>query len=145
MVVLERQFNRRGLAFRARTTPATRSVVFKIWYWPSSEFRNRTPGSLPSLENDYAGQRYFLAFNPGRLPGGAGSWPSWLGVAVGHSVPQWISGAPTHEWYAALDLSLRRIGVEAEWWQSVATVLDQIHFPMPGVRVRNGQWNVGLF
>ncbi len=128
-----------------RTVPATKSLLVKVSYWPSNEFRNRPPGALPQLENDYAGQRYFLAFNPGRLPGGARPWPSWLGVAVGHSVPYWISQPPIHEWYVTLDLNMRGLPVRAPWWRKVATVLDQIHFPLPGVRVRDGRWSVGLY
>ena len=128
-----------------RTLPPSRSVLLKVWYWPSSEFRNRLPGALPQLENDYAGQRYFLAFNPGRLPGGAGPWPSWLGVAIGHSVPYWISQPPIHEWYVTLDLNMRGFAVRAPWWRKVASLLDQIHFPLPGVRARGGRWSVGLY
>jgi hypothetical protein len=30
-------------------------------------------------------------------------------------------------------------------WRSVATVLDQVHFPAPGVRIRDGRVAVGVF
>ena len=128
-----------------QTVPVTKSLLVKVSYWPSSEFRNRLPGANPQLESDYAGQRYFLAFNPGRLPGGARPWPSWLGIAVGHSVPYWISQPPIHEWYVTLDLNMREFPVRAWWWPKVAGLLDQIHFPLPGVRVRDGRWSVGLY
>ncbi len=128
-----------------RTVPASKSVLFKVWYWPSSEFRNRASGAPPQLENDYAGQRYFLAFDPGRLPNGSPGWPAWLGVAVGHSVPYWISQPPIHEWYFTLDLSFRGLGVRAPWWNKVATLLDQVHFPLPGTRVRDGKWSLGFY
>lgn len=57
-----------------RTVPPTRALVAKGFYWPSAEYRRRR-GPLPQLENDYAGQRYYLAIQPGRLPGGGGPWP----------------------------------------------------------------------
>ena len=128
-----------------RTVPAAKSLLVKVSYWPSDEFRNRPPGGRPQLENDYAGQRYFLAFAPGRLPNLGSAWPPWLGVAVGHSVPHWISQPPIHEWYVALDLNFRELGVRAQWWNKLATVLDQIHLPLPGARLRDGRWSVGLY
>ncbi len=127
-----------------RTVPASRIIRLKLNYWPSAEFRNRSDG-LPQLENDYAGQRYFLAITPGRLPGGAGPWPDWLGIALGHSVPQWASAPPTREWYLAFDLELRGIPIRATWWHTVATVLDQVHFPLPGIRITQGEVEFGLF
>ncbi len=124
-----------------RQWPATRAVQLKVFYWPSEEYRNRT-GKYPQLENDYAGQRYFLSFNPGRADV---SWPRWLGVAGGHSVPYWTTQPPIHEWYLALDLDFRGLPIHAPWWKRVATVLDQGHVPMPGVRIRNGEVGFGLF
>ncbi len=126
-----------------RTWPAARALALKVSYWPSDEYRNRT-GPQPQLESDYAGQRYYLAIAPGALdPDGA--WPRWLGFAVGHSVPYWASQPPVHEWYATLDVRARGVPIRAPWWRPVAWVLDQIHFPMPGVRRREGAWAAGLF
>ena len=127
-----------------RSAPVTRAVLLKMNYWPSDEFRNSAE-DLPDLENDYAGQRYFLAINPGRAPGGAGPWPDWLGVAVGHSVPHWATLPPVHEWYVTLDLNLRGLPIRASWWHTVASVLDQIHFPLPGLRLVHGEIEVGLW
>lgn len=127
-----------------RTVPIARAVLLKVSYWPSDEFRTSTTG-LPDLENDYAGQRYFLALNPGRAPGGAGPWPDWLGVAVGHSVPHWATVPPVHEWYVALDLNLRGLPIRARWWQEVAAVLDQLHLPLPGIRIVSGEVNLGVW
>ena len=130
-------------ALHATWSPS-RAVVLKGNYWPSSEYRERT-ATLPQLENDYAGQRYFLAVNPGRLPSGAGAWPDWLGFALGHSVPNWISAPPVHQWYVTLDLNLRGVPIRAPWWKTVATLLDQVHFPAPGVRLQEGKVAFGLF
>lgn len=126
-----------------RTWPASRAFALKVSYWPSDEYRNRT-GSEPRLETDYTGQRYYLAIAPGELhPGGA--WPRWLGLAVGHSVPYWASQPPVHEWYWTLDLNLRGLPIRGSTWRRVAWFLDQIHFPLPGLRLREGTWTPGLF
>jgi len=126
-----------------RTWPAARAVSLKVNYWPSDEYRNRT-GPQPQLESDYAGQRYFLAIAPAELRP-EGPWPGWLGFAVGHSVPYWASQPPIHQWYATLDLNLRRLPIRSAWWRQVAWVLDQIHFPAPGVRLRGGALQPGFF
>lgn len=127
-----------------RQWPATAVLQLKALYWPSSEYRHRT-GPLPSLENDYAGQRFYLTLNPARRPGGAGAWPRWLGVALGHGTPTWISQPPSHVWYATLDVDLSGIPVHASWWPVVATLLDQVHFPAPGIRIAAGRVEAGLF
>jgi hypothetical protein len=127
-----------------RQWPASRTVALKVFYWPSAEYRHRT-GPLPAVENDYAGQRYFLSLNPGRTPSGAGGWPSWLGVAVGHSSTSWTITPPEHVWYLTLDLDLRGLPIRGKSWRVIATVLDQIHLPMPGVRRRYGEWALGMF
>lgn len=128
-----------------RRWPATRAVSLKGWYWPSAEFRHRSGGE-PNLASDYAGQRYYLSINPARGRLSVNWWPRWLGVAVGHSTPAWVSEFPAHhEWYATLDWELRGLPVGTAWWPKVATVLDQIHFPAPGIRIRGGAVTVGLY
>lgn len=124
--------------------PPSRVLQLKVNYWPSRELRERT-GNLPQLENDYAGQRYFLAIDPGLLSDGAGPWPDWLGIALGHSVQHWITAVPVHEWFVTLDLNLRGLPIQAPWWHRVASVLDQIHVPLPGVRFRAGGARVGAW
>jgi hypothetical protein len=69
-----------------RAVPSLKAMNLKATYWPSAELRNRI-GSQPHLETDYAGQRFFLTFSPGLLPGGSKAWPPWLGAGVGHGTP----------------------------------------------------------
>jgi hypothetical protein len=128
-----------------RAVPAARVVALEALYWPSAEYRDRTPGGLPQLENDYAGQRFYLAIQPGAVPGGAGSWPDWLSVALGHGVPQWASTPPSHDWYVALDLRLAGLPIRGSLWRRLAPVLDQIHVPWPGIRIRDGAVAFGLY
>jgi hypothetical protein len=130
-------------AARATWAPA-RVVSLKVNYWPSAELRNRNGRPEPQLESDYAGQRYFLAFSPGAL-GRTAPWPAWLGVAVGHSVPYWASQAPIDTWYMALDLRCESLPIRGAAWRRVAWILDQVHIPAPGVRLRGGSWTFGLF
>ncbi len=128
-----------------RRWPATRSVALKVWYLPSSEFRHRV-GSEPNLLSDYAGQRYYLSFNPARGGAEIRWWPRWLGLAIGHSTPAWVTEVPArHEWYATLDLELRGLPVRTSWWPRVAAVLDQVHFPLPGLRLSRGRVDVGVY
>jgi hypothetical protein len=127
-----------------RTYPQSRALLLKFNYWPSEEFGNRS-GTFPQLESDYAGMRFFLALNPGRAPGGAGWWPDWLGVAWGHSVDHWITAPPNHQWYFTTDLNLRGIPIKAKWWHTVASVLDQFHVPLPGIKLSQGEVTLGLF
>jgi len=124
--------------------PATRALALKLWYAPSREYRERT-GPEPTLLSDYAGQRYHLSLNPAR--GGLdGGWPPWLGVAVGHGTPGWVATWPArHVWFVALDLEWRGLPVRAAWWRRVAAALDQVHLPAPGVRLRRGSVDWGLF
>jgi len=125
--------------------PATRAAALKVWYWPSRELRERA-GSEPRLLSDYAGQRYYLSINPARGGLGPRWWPRWLGLALGHSTPAWVTEAPArHDWYAALDLELRGLPIRGGWWPRVAAALDQIHFPAPGVRLRGGTLSIGVF
>lgn len=129
-----------------RAVPDSRSILFKFFYWPSEEYRNKAPSDfVPQLETDYAGMRFYLAYNPGRRPGGPGGWPAWLGVAMGHSVPYWVNQPPIDEWYFTLDLNARGLPIRAHWWPTVAAVIDQFHIPLPGFRLRGGQIDFGLF
>lgn len=129
-----------------RSWPVTRTAQLKVNYWPSDEYRTRNQrGGLPQLENDYAGQRYFLAIDPGLAPGGAGAWPDWLGIAVGHSVPHWVTLPPINQWYVTLDLSLRGLPIRAPWWRKVAALLDQVHLPLPGIKIEAGDVKLGLY
>ena len=121
----------------------SRTVSLKGFYWPSLEYRNRL-GPLPQPENDYAGQRYFLSLNPSRGARHHG-WPRWLGVAFGHGVPYWVTLPPKNDWYLTFDLDLRGLPIRAAWWRTFSTLADQIHLPMPGLRLRNGSVQLGVF
>jgi hypothetical protein len=127
--------------------PATRVVALKTFYWPSSEYLHRGPSAEPTTPlSDYNGMRFLVSINPARGGVGPAWWPAWLGVALGHSTTPWITRGPgTHIWYGTLDLEWRGVPVKASWWLTVATLLDQVHFPAPGVKVERGRTTFGLF
>lgn len=128
--------------------PATRVVELKGYYFPSDEYRNRAPPQVsPSSPlTDYTGMRFYASINPARGGIGPDWWPKWLGVAVGHGTTPWVTEWPgTHVWYGALDIEWRGMPVRARWWRPVATMLDQVHFPAPGVKIERGNLSVGLF
>lgn len=127
-----------------RAVPSLKAINLKATYWPSAELRNRI-GSQPHLETDYAGQRFFLTFSPGLLPGGSGAWPRWLGAGVGHGTPAWVTAPATNDWYVALDLNVRGLPIHGAVWRHVAALLDQIHLPLPGLRLRGGTVAAGLY
>jgi hypothetical protein len=132
-----------ALAAARETWKPAAAVSVKIIYWPSDEYREETTGRI-SLPTDYAGQRYFLAVHPGTaIPNGR--LPGWLGLAVGHGVQAWISEPPRHEWYLSLDLRFQALPIQGAWWKAVATALDQIHFPLPGLRLATTGVRMGLF
>lgn len=132
-----------ALAAARQTWRPAAALSLKVWYWPSDEYRAAT-ASNPSLPTDYAGQRYWLTLHPGALRSG-GRRPGWLGVALGHGVQAWISEPPRRQWYLALDARLSALPIRAPWWRSLASVLDQIHFPLPGIRVDHEGVRVGLY
>lgn len=127
-----------------RQWPATRAVALKVWYWPSRELRTTT-GAQPTLESDYAGQRYVLSVNPARGWHGAGRWPDWLGVGLGHSTPSWALTPPSHQWFVTFDVDLRGLPVHTSWWPTLASLVDQVHLPSPGIRIAKGRVEAGFF
>lgn len=129
-------------ALRA-SVPPLRSIRFAVFYWPSSEFRNRAPGALPDLENDWAGHRYYVAFTPGQLE--TVTLPRWLGVAVGHSVDHWISAPPHSEWFVTLDVLPSGFGLQSSTLRKLASFADQIHFPLPGLKISHGSVSFGFY
>ncbi len=104
------------------------------------------PGELPHLENDFAGERYYLAFAPGRYTGPPEHrWRSPIGGRRRSRHPELDSRTALHEWYLTLDTQFRGIPIRGGAWQKLATVLDQIHFPLPGIRLRDGDVSFGFF
>jgi hypothetical protein len=132
-----------ALAAARQTWRAAAAVSLKAWYWPSREYRTADAGSLSAL-TDYAGQRYSLAVHPGALSS-EGPWPGWLGLAVAHGIQAWLSEPPRRQWYLTLDARLGGLPIRPHWWRSVASVLDQIHFPLPGIRVDREGVRVGFY
>ncbi len=122
-----------------------RAIAWKGTYWPSSEFIDGVAPSFPRVHQDYAGQRYFFALNPGLAYPGPGGWPDWLGVAVGHGVAEVYGGPVARQWFFTLDLNLRGLPIRSRGWQSFASLADRLHIPLPGIRLQDGEVRFGLY
>ena len=127
-----------------QTWEPARAVRPKWTYWPSPEHDSDAPGS-PGVFTDWAGQRFYLAVHPAAGGANLAPWPRWLGVAVGHGVPYWVTQPPERIWYLVFDVEFSELPVPGDWWRGAAAFLDQFHLPAPGLRLRAGQLNIGLF
>ena len=101
-----------------------------------------------SILKDYNGQTYWLSFNVHDLTGW-NAWPKWLNVAAGYGADGMISaqynpsiyeGNQNYKWqrqfYASLDIDLRRLPVKNKFLKSVLGAVNFIKIPMPTI-----EWN----
>ncbi len=44
-----------------------------------------------------------------------------------------------------MDLTYRKLPIQAAWWSDLSSMLDQIHFPLPGIRVTSGKVSLGFY
>lgn len=116
--------------------PLLRNGLWKIGYWPSDDYRS---GKANSIFNDYTSTYHWFSINPAGLLGEARpSWlPSWLNVAVGHSVKGIDRyGAGRHEFYVSPDIDFTRLLPQDEWlWRSLSRALNSLKFPLPALRI----------
>ncbi len=125
--------------------PVLKNFQPRISYWPSEDLLNPpAPGDRKRLHrannvtDDYAGQKYWLAFRmKNLLPGNwAKYWPSFLMISVGTGLKDWNGyGKGQRELYIALDLDAEELPLHGQFWQFVKNTLNYIHFPMPGIRI----------
>ncbi|WP_417603091.1 DUF2279 domain-containing protein [Owenweeksia hongkongensis] len=101
-----------------------------------------------SILKDYNGQTYWLSFNVHDLTGW-NAWPQWLNVAAGYGADGMVSAQynssfyevnPEYKWqrqfYASLDIDLRKIPVKNKFLKSVLNTINFIKVPMPTI-----EWN----
>jgi hypothetical protein len=122
-----------------------RSFDLKLSYKPTSLLNKPAAGGFVGqkhlLMDDYEGQTFWLAFNPGRLPGGEALsfWPRFLNLAVGYGAREvsGVSGAPYSVVYIGLDYDMKEIIPQSSpFLVTLSEVLNFIHFPAPAIRLR---------
>ena len=131
------------------TFPVLRNFSLKYSYWPSTGYRNELrAGQAKAFLDDYQGTEVWLGMDPHFLMGDGlrRAVPSWLGVAFGVCARDLDeSGGGRRVETLALDINLSRIETESEFLRAVFTLLDYIHFPMPGMRLDGKIVRFGVF
>ena len=87
---------------------------------------------------DYNGQVYWLSFNINSFK--KTSLPDWLNVAIGYGADGMYNGNPyeegTHrEFYASLDVNLRKIKTDKKFLDKALKILSFIKVPMPAFKL----------
>ena len=87
---------------------------------------------------DYNGQVYWLSFNINSFK--KTSLPDWLNVAIGYGADGMYNGNPheegTHrEFYASVDVNLRKIKTDKKFLDKALKILSFIKVPMPAFKL----------
>lgn len=100
----------------------------------------------PQFLSDHEGQTYWMGVTvAGLLPASyKESYPRWLGIAAGFSMRN-LSQSARQEYYITLDVDLRTIDTNSEFFNTVLRTLNYIHFPMPGMKFANGTPQFGIY
>lgn len=116
--------------------PTLKHIQPRVSYYPSEKYRNGEHKG--NIIDDYAGQKYWLAFRMKELLPGKISdyWPSFLMLSVGMGLRDWDGfGGGKQDIFIALDFDAESIPLYGPVWQFVKNTLNFIHFPMPGIRI----------
>lgn len=87
---------------------------------------------------DYNGQVYWLSFNINSFK--KTSLPDWLNVALGYGADGMYNGSPheegtNREFYASLDVNLRKIKTDKKFLDKALKILSFIKVPMPAFKL----------
>ena len=93
---------------------------------------------------DYNGQVYWLSFNINAFKNT--SLPNWLNVALGYGAGGMYNGNPSEkgayrEYYASLDISLRKIKTNSKFLDKTLKILSFIKVPMPAFKFSQNKIN----
>ena len=115
----------------------------------SSEYAKYRPDLLGSnfLQQslkDYNGQVYWLSLNINSFK--ETSLPDWLNVAIGYGANGMYNGNPDEdgtyrEFYASLDVNLRKIKSNKKFLDKVLKILSFIKVPMPAFKLSQNKLN----
>ena len=117
-------------------------IQMKYSFKPSeyAKYRPDLLGSnfLQQSLKDYNGQVYWLSFNINSFK--KTSLPDWLNVAIGYGADGMYNGNPdeegTHrEFYASLDVNLRKIKTDKKFLDKALKILSFIKVPTPAFKL----------
>ncbi len=94
------------------------------------------------LTDDYDGHMYWLSFKMHNLlPKSMNTyWPKFLNLAVGYGVKNYTTGKPLKRNFAvSLDYNITEIPITGGIYDLLKGVLDNFHFPAPGVQKIEGE------
>jgi hypothetical protein len=123
--------------------PILNNFQLRVSYFPSEAMRN---GEKPdnNISDDYDGQKMWLAFRmKNLLPKNISKyWPSFLMLSAGYGVTgigdNATSAGLIPSYYLALDIDAEEIPLHGQFWSFVKNTLNYIHFPMPGIKISQG-------
>lgn len=116
--------------------PTLKHIQPRVSYYPSKKYRDGEHKG--NIIDDYAGQKYWLAFRMKELLPKSVSdyWPSFLMLSVGMGLRNWDGfGGGKQDVFIALDFDAETLPLHGPIWQFVKNTLNFIHFPMPGIRI----------
>jgi hypothetical protein len=94
---------------------------------------------------DYNGQIYWLSFNINAFKNT--SLPDWLNVALGYGADGMYNGNPNEEgtnreFYASLDINLRKIKTEKKFLDKALKIFSFVKVPMPALKLSQNRLNI---
>jgi len=99
---------------------------------------------LQQTIKDYNGQVYWLSFNINAFKNT--SLPDWLNVAIGYGADGMYNGNPhesgtQREFYASLDVNLRKIKTNKKFLDKALKIFSFIKVPMPALKLSQNKLN----
>ena len=116
--------------------PTLKHIQPRVSYFPSQKYLDGEHKG--NIIDDYAGQKYWLAFRMKELLPNKISeyWPSFLMLSVGMGLRDWDGfGGGKQDLFIAFDLDAEQLPLYGPVWQFIKNTLNFIHFPMPGLRI----------
>ncbi|MAT57947.1 MAG: hypothetical protein CMF23_08235 [Ignavibacteriae bacterium] len=105
-------------------------IDFKISYYPSERFKNN---SNQYILDDYESTYNWISINSNKLI--SEKIPSFINIAVGHSVKRLDFSDSYHEIFLSLDWNFKGIKTDSSFLKKLFEYLDFYHFPAPAVKV----------
>lgn len=112
-----------------------KNFTVKVSFYPSELYKS---GAKNVIFDDYESTYHWLSIGvKNLLPHSiAEYYPSWINLAVGHSVKQLDGfGGGHHELFIGLDWNLAGIPIEGKFWNAISKALGYYHLPAPAVKI----------